>query len=68
MYRIGALVWRLRHACTRRGWGIGLLFAALAGCGSSTEVSELPEAAKKSLIQKKLDVPPRPSPNTPSRR
>jgi hypothetical protein len=68
MNRIGAIVSRIRCARSRRGWGFALLIAALAGCGSSTEVSELPEAAKKTLIQKKVDVQPRPSPPRSSRR
>jgi hypothetical protein len=31
----------------------------LAGCGGSSEVMEIPEAARKSLVQKKVDVQPR---------
>jgi hypothetical protein len=33
--------------------------AALAGCGGSSDVMEIPEAARKSVLQKKVDVRPR---------
>jgi hypothetical protein len=61
MNPIGAIASRLRGQRIRRGWGFALLIAAVAGCGSSSEVSDLPEAAKKTLIQKKVDVQPRTS-------
>ncbi len=61
MNPIGAIASGLRLPRTRCGWGLALLIAAVAGCGPSAEVSELPEAAKKSLIQKKVDVQPRTS-------
>jgi hypothetical protein len=61
MNRIGAMTSRLRGPRFRCGWGFALLIAAVAGCGPSAEVSELPEAAKKTLIQKKVDVQPRTS-------
>jgi hypothetical protein len=33
--------------------------AALAGCNSSNSVSEIPEASRKALDQRKVDVKPR---------
>ncbi|MGP0066448.1 MAG: hypothetical protein ACLQGP_23030 [Isosphaeraceae bacterium] len=33
----------------------------LAGCGQSSEVMEIPEAARKSVLQKKVDDQPRTS-------
>ena len=68
MNRDSASVSRLRQGRTWNRWGIALLMAAVAGCGSSDEPRELPEAAKKALVQKKVDVTPRPSPTKPSRR
>jgi hypothetical protein len=38
---------------------LALMIAGMAGCGHSGEVAEIPDAAKKSLIQKKVDVQPR---------
>ena len=35
------------------------MVAFLAGCGGSSDVKELPEASKKALIQRKVDVEPR---------
>jgi hypothetical protein len=35
--------------------GVSLLAATLNGCGRSSDVMEIPEAAKKSLFQKKVD-------------
>ena len=32
---------------------------ALAGCGERSEVMEIPEGARKSVLQKKVDVQPR---------
>jgi hypothetical protein len=37
-----------------------LIVAGLYGCGGSTDVNEIPEAAKKSLFQKKVDFENRP--------
>jgi hypothetical protein len=68
MNPIGAMTSRLLLPLIRCGWGFTLLIAAVAGCGPSAEVSELPEAAKKTLIQKKVDVQPRTSTPKPSRR
>jgi hypothetical protein len=61
MNPISARTPRLRRPRTRCGWGLAIFIAAVAGCGPSAEVSELPEAAKKTLIQKKVDVQPRTS-------
>jgi hypothetical protein len=36
--------------------GLCLIVALAAGCGGSTEVSALPEASKKVLIRRKVDV------------
>ncbi len=36
--------------------GFCLVAGTWAGCGGSTEVMELPENAKKALIQKKIDI------------
>jgi len=44
--------------------GVSLIAAALNGCGGSSEVREIPEAAKKSLFQKKVDYEHR-SPKSP---
>ena len=41
--------------------GLSLIVAFLAGCGGSSEVKELPEASKKTLIQRKVDVEQRPA-------
>jgi hypothetical protein len=38
------------------GSGLGLIAAQLAACGRSPEVMNLPEAARKSVFQKKVDV------------
>ena len=38
--------------------------AALAGCGGSSQVMEIPEGARKSLLQKKVDVQPRAAKST----
>ena len=35
--------------------GVSLIAAAINGCGGSSEVREIPEAAKKSLFQKKAE-------------
>jgi len=43
-----------------------LTVVLVAGCGGSSDVRELPEASKKALIQRKVDVEQRPakSPST----
>jgi hypothetical protein len=41
--------------------GLILIAAALMGCGGSSEVMEIPEAARQSVLQKKVDVQPRAS-------
>ena len=40
--------------------GIALIVtvAPFAGCGSSTDVSEIPDQSRKSIIQRKVDVTP----------
>jgi len=45
---------------------LSLVVVLLAGCGGSSDVRELPEASKKALIQRKVDVEQRPakSPST----
>jgi hypothetical protein len=58
---------RVRPARNCKGVGIAVLVAAFAGCGSSDDAKVLPDAAKKSLVQKKVDVSPRPSTTKPSR-
>jgi hypothetical protein len=68
MNPISAFASELRIPGRRFGLGLAFLMAAVAGCGPSAEVSELPEAAKKTLIQKKVDVQPRSSTTRPSRR
>ncbi len=47
--------------------GVGLLLA-VAGCGSSDPVRELPEAARKSLTQRKVDAQPKAATRNPARR
>jgi hypothetical protein len=44
-------------------WAVVLLLglAVLTGCGGSSEVMEISEAARKSVLQKKVDVQARPS-------
>jgi hypothetical protein len=42
-------------------WALILPAVGLPGCGQSSEVMEIPEAARKSVLQKKVDVQPRPS-------
>jgi hypothetical protein len=42
-------------------WGLILSAVGLPGCGQSPEVKEIPEAARTSVLQKKVDVQPRPS-------
>jgi hypothetical protein len=37
---------------------LSLIIAGLAGCGGSSRVMELPERARRSLIQRKVDVEP----------
>jgi hypothetical protein len=39
---------------------LSLIVAFLGGCGGSSEVRELPEASKKALIRRKVDVEQRP--------
>jgi hypothetical protein len=41
--------------------GLFLMAAFLAGCGGSSDVKELPEASRKALIQRKVDVEQRPA-------
>ncbi len=40
------------------GMGLSISVAPLAGCDSSTAVKEIPEASRKVLIQRKVDVTP----------
>jgi hypothetical protein len=40
------------------GLGFCMSVAPLAGCDSSTSVKEIPEASRKALIQRKVDVKP----------
>ena len=42
-------------------WGPILPAVGLPGCGQSSEVMEIPEAARKSVLQKKVDDQPRSS-------
>ncbi len=51
----------------RNGWsrdmagpisGLYLAMAFAAGCGGSADVQEIPEASRKTLIQRKVDVEP----------
>jgi hypothetical protein len=37
---------------------LGMAVMLIAGCNSSTTVNEVPEQAKKALIQRKVDVSP----------
>jgi hypothetical protein len=39
--------------------GLSLNVAILAGCAGSSDVQELPEAAKKTLVKRKVDFEPR---------
>jgi hypothetical protein len=39
---------------------LSFFVAVLAGCGGSSDVQEIPEASKKALIQRKVDVHQRP--------
>ncbi|HZW31757.1 MAG TPA: hypothetical protein VFF52_13675 [Isosphaeraceae bacterium] len=60
-----------RHSPQRRAriaLGSGLILSALnwAGCGPSSGVQDLPEAARESLARKKVDVQPRSSPASPN--
>ena len=55
---------RQLSACKMRIlWALGLLLglAGITGCGGSSEVMEIPEAVRKSVLQKKVDVQARPS-------
>jgi hypothetical protein len=38
--------------------GLSLMVAFLPGCGGSSGVQEIPEASRKFLIQRKVDVEP----------
>ena len=38
--------------------GFGISITPFAGCDRSTSVSEIPEASRKALIQRKVDVKP----------
>jgi hypothetical protein len=40
---------------------LSLSVAFLAGCGGSSDVQEIPEASKKTLIKRKVDVEQRPA-------
>ncbi len=44
--------------------GFGAIIASLAGCSQSSDVSELPDASKKMLIQRKVDVQSRATKST----
>ncbi len=41
-----------------RGIAPCVIIMPLAGCGSSTAVSEIPEQSKKAIIQRKVDATP----------
>ena len=41
-----------------RGIALIVTIAPLAGCDSSTAVSEIPEQSRKAIIQRKVDVTP----------
>jgi len=43
---------------------LSLMVVLLAGCGNSSDVRELPEASKKALIQRKVDVEQRSAKST----
>jgi hypothetical protein len=45
-----------RRQANLRFPGLGLFVALVAGCGGSSQVNELPEAAKTALIKRKVDV------------
>jgi uncharacterized lipoprotein NlpE involved in copper resistance len=47
-----------------RWLGLGAIIASLAGCSQSSDVSELPDASKKMLIQRKVDVQSRATEST----
>jgi hypothetical protein len=55
-------MWRRKRATAKSsialGLGLSFIVAPLAGCDSSTAVKEIPEQAKKALIQRKVDVTP----------
>jgi hypothetical protein len=40
-------------------WGLILPVVGVPGCGPSDAVKEMPEAARKSVLQKKVDDQPR---------
>jgi hypothetical protein len=46
--------------------GASLHLAALAGCGQSSDVRELPVDAKKVLIQRKVDFEKQPATSSPT--
>ena len=51
-----------KRARTRRTirfvMALGMSLAAFFGCDRSTTVSEIPEASRKALVQRKVDVKP----------
>jgi hypothetical protein len=44
--------------CSALALGLGISIALMAGCQRSTSVTEIPEASRKALIQRKVDVKP----------
>jgi hypothetical protein len=52
---------RSRRALLWLGSGLTLIAMDLAGCGRSSPVREIPEAARKSVLRKKVDVEHRPA-------
>ncbi len=50
-----------RLARIAMAWALIVLAVGLAGCGESSEVKEIPAAARKSVLQKKVDDQRRPS-------
>jgi hypothetical protein len=46
---------RTGRALARISW-LSLSTAILAGCGGSSDVQEIPDAARKSLVARKVDV------------
>ncbi len=56
-------MWRRRRALSRFNFSRGIasfavIIIPIAGCGSSTTPSEIPDQSRKAIIQRKVDVTP----------
>jgi hypothetical protein len=65
-YSVSTLRWTSQRSGRVLWVSASLHLAALAGCGQSSDVRELPEDAKKVLIQRKVDFEKKPATSSPT--